>query len=200
MSHSWISAQRFLHTIDHDGKDDALFDERAVQEDQEAEDAVRNLVRDEVAASNAFERSFVMPKKKPKLNDADAVTGFSEKLNEELDAERKLRALFSWRKKRNKKISIAPCRLKCIALPTLVCICISNASYKFVCTRASVLAVLSAKRIFVEILAFLTFRELDLSSCPSQRERGRVRERECEREKRALGEKPPPPKKKSVRR
>ena len=37
-----------------------------------------------------------MPKKKPKkLNDADAVTGFSEKLNEELDAERKLRALFS---------------------------------------------------------------------------------------------------------
>ena len=87
--------ERFLHTIDHDGKDDALFDERAVEEDQEAEDAVRNLVRDEVAASNAFERSFVMPKKKPKLNDADAVTGFSEKLNEELDAERKLRALFS---------------------------------------------------------------------------------------------------------
>ena len=87
--------ERFLHTIDHDGNDDALLDELAVEEDQEAEDAVRNLVRDEVAASNAFERSFVMPKKKPKLNDADAVTGFSEKLNEELDAERKLRALFS---------------------------------------------------------------------------------------------------------
>ena len=87
--------ERFLHTIDHDGNDDALLDELAVEEDQEAEDAVRNLVRDEVAASNAFERSFVMPKKSQKLNDADAVTGFSEKLNEELDAERKLRALFS---------------------------------------------------------------------------------------------------------
>ena len=45
--------ERFLHTIDHDGNDDALLDELAVEEDQEAEDAFGICSR-QVAASNAF--------------------------------------------------------------------------------------------------------------------------------------------------
>ena len=95
--------ERFPHIInnhhhdddDDDDDDNTLIDERDEDNRETAEEnALRNLVRAEVAAADAFERSFAMPKKKPRLH-ADAVQDFTEKLSEELHAEAKLRALFS---------------------------------------------------------------------------------------------------------
>ena len=88
--------ERFPHTINNhhhdddndDDNDTTLIDERDEDNRETAEEnALRNLVRAEVAL-DAFERSFAMPKKKPRLH-ADAVQDFTEKLSEELNAEAK---------------------------------------------------------------------------------------------------------------
>jgi hypothetical protein len=94
---------------DHDEDDDQFAEEKVLHDskrDEEAaddenenreaddENALRNLVRAEAAAADAFEQSFGVPKKKPRVH-ADAVSNFQEKLSEELNAEAKLRALFS---------------------------------------------------------------------------------------------------------
>jgi len=85
---------------DHDEEDDQFAEEKVSHDskrDEEADDdenALRNLVRAEAAAADAFEQSFGVPKKKPRVH-ADAVSNFQEKLSEELNAEAKIRALFS---------------------------------------------------------------------------------------------------------